>query len=160
VRRRVNEIEPLRSVYDFERLDDRIGDGYAENRLRTVLLTVFAVAALLLACLGVYGTLSYAVSRRRREVGLRLALGASRAEILRRFVWEGVRVAAVAAAVGLVLSLAVSQVLAGMLYGVTPSDPATLGVVLVVVLLVATVASLVPAARAALLQPMRILREE
>ena len=160
VRRRLNELEPLRSVFDFERLDDRIGEGYAENRLRTVLLTVFAVAALLLACLGVYGTLSSVVSRRRREVGLRLALGAGRAEILRRFLWEGVRAAAVAAACGLVFSLAVSQVLAGMLYGVTPSDPATLAVVLVAVLLAAAVASLVPAARAALLPPMRILREE
>jgi putative ABC transport system permease protein len=160
VRQRIFELEPLRSVYDVMPLDDLIGEAYAENRLRTVVLTAFAVSALLLACLGIYGTLSYVVSGRRREVGLRLALGAGRIEILRRFVWEGLRVAAIAAAVGLVLSLAASRALAGMLFGVAPSDPGTLGAVAVAVLLVAALASLVPAARAALVQPMRVLREE
>ncbi|HET9196073.1 MAG TPA: FtsX-like permease family protein, partial [Vicinamibacterales bacterium] len=160
IRQRIYALEPLRSVYDVMLLDDLIGDAYAENRLRTVVLTVFAVSALLLACLGIYGTLSYAVSRRRREVGLRLALGAGRLHILRRFVWEGVRVAAIACAAGLVLSLAATRALAGMLFGVTPSDPGTLTAVLALVLLVAALASLVPAARAALVEPMRILREE
>jgi putative ABC transport system permease protein len=160
VRQRIYELEPLRSVYDVMPLGDLIGDAYAENRLRTVVLTVFAISALLLACLGIYGTLSYVVGRRRREVGLRLALGAGRTGILRRFVWEGLRVAAMAAAVGLLLSLAATRVLAGMLFGVTPSDPGTLAAVLVAVLVVAALASLVPAARAALLEPMRILREE
>jgi len=160
IRRRIYDLEPLRSVYDVILLDDLIGDAYAENRLRTVVLTVFAVSALLLACLGIYGTLSYAVSRRRREVGLRLALGAGRLQILRRFVWDGVRVAAISCAAGLVLSLAATRALAGMLFGVTPSDPATFTAVLALVLLVAALASLAPAARAALLEPMRILREE
>jgi putative ABC transport system permease protein len=160
VRQRIYELEPLRSVYDVMPLDDLIGDAYAETRLRTVVLTVFAISALLLACLGIYGTLSYVVGRRRREVGLRLALGAGRTGILRRFVWEGLRVAAMAAAVGLLLSLAATRVLAGMLFGVTPSDPGTLAAVLVAVLVVSALASLVPAARAALLEPMRILREE
>jgi ABC-type antimicrobial peptide transport system permease subunit len=160
IRQRIYELEPLRSVYDVIPLNELIGDAYAENRLRTIVLSVFAGSALLLACLGIYGTLSYVVSRRRREVGLRLALGAGRVEILRRFVWEGLRVAAIAAAVGLVLSLAATRLLSGMLFGVTPSDPGTLAAVLATVLLMAALASLVPAARAALLEPMRILREE
>jgi putative ABC transport system permease protein len=160
IRQRIYELEPLRSVYDVLLLHDLIGDAYAENRLRTVVLTVFAISALLLACLGIYGTLSYVVSRRRREVGLRLALGAGRIGILRRFVWEGLRVAAIAAAVGLVLSLAATRALSGLLFGVTPSDPGTLAAVLGAVLLVAALASLVPAARAAMVEPMRILREE
>jgi putative ABC transport system permease protein len=160
VRQRIRELEPLRSVYDIMPLDDRIGEAYAENRLRTTLLTAFAVSALLLACLGVYGTLSYVVGLRRREVGLRLALGAGRGGILRQFLWEGLRVAMAAAAIGLALSLAFARALSGMLYGVRPSDPATLSGVLGLVLTVAAMAALVPAARASRLQPWRVLREE
>jgi hypothetical protein len=160
VRTRIRELEPLRSVYDITPLDERIGSAYIDNRLRTTLLTAFAASALLLACLGVYATLSYVVGLRRREVGLRLALGAGRAGILRQFVWQGMRVAAVAAAVGLALYAAASRALSGMLFGVEPTDPATLAAVLVVVLTVATLASLIPAARAAFLQPMQVLREQ
>jgi putative ABC transport system permease protein len=147
-------------VYNVTPLEERIGSAYIDNRLRTTLLTAFAASALLLACLGVYGTLSYVVGLRRREVGLRLALGAGRMSILRRFVWEGVRVAAVAAAAGIVLALVMSRLVAGMLFGVTPSDPETLGAVVATVLVVAAIASLVPAARAARLEPMRVLRED
>jgi putative ABC transport system permease protein len=160
VRRRIRQLEPLRSVYNVTPLDERIGDAYTNNRLRTTLLTAFAASALLLACLGVYGTLSYVVGLRRREVGLRLALGARRSGIVWRFVWEGVRVAAVAAAAGLVLALTTSRLVAGMLFGVTPSDPETLGAVVAIVLLVVAIASFVPAARAARIEPMRVLREE
>ena len=160
VRERIHELEPLRAVYDAAPLDDLIGDAYAENRLRTVLLTIFAGGALLLACLGLYGTLTYVVGGRRREIGLRLALGAGRSDILRQFVWQSMRVALVAAAAGFTLYGMVSRVLSGMLFGVEPSDPATLGAVLAVVLTIAIFASLVPAARAAFLQPMQVLREE
>jgi ABC-type antimicrobial peptide transport system permease subunit len=160
VRARIRELEPLRSVYDIEPLEERIGSAYTDNRLRTTLLTAFAASALLLACLGVYGTLSYLVGLRRREVGLRLALGAGRAGILRQFVWQGTRVAAVAAALGLALYAAASRALSGMLFGVEPTDPATLVAVLVVVMTVAVLASLIPALRAAFLQPMQVLREE
>jgi putative ABC transport system permease protein len=160
VRHRVGQLEPLRSVYDVMPLDERIADAYAENRLRTVLLTSVAGGALLLACVGLYGTLSYVVGLRRREVGLRLALGAGRAGILRQFVWQGMRVAGVAAALGLALYAAASRALSGMLFGVEPTDPATLVAVLVVVLTVAMLASLIPAARAAFLQPMQVLRDE
>jgi putative ABC transport system permease protein len=160
VRQRIRQLDPLRSVYNVTPLEERIGSAYIDNRLRTTLLTAFAASALLLACLGVYGTLSYVVGLRRREVGLRLALGAGRMSILRRFVWEGVRVAAVAAAAGIVLALVMSRLVAGMLFGVTPSDPETLGAVVATVLVVAAIASLVPAARAARLEPMRVLRED
>ena len=160
VRVKVNEIEPLRAIYDVVPLADRIGDAHAQSRLRTVLLTLFACCALGLACLGIYSALSSAVGQRRHEVGVRLALGANRSSILRQFLWEGVRAAAIASATGFLLSLATSRVLSGMLYEVTPSDPATLGGVVGVVIMVAALASLIPATRAALLPPMRILREE
>jgi|SoiMethySBSTD1v2_1073268.scaffolds.fasta_scaffold00524_22 putative ABC transport system permease protein len=160
VRRTINQLEPLRSVYDMAALDNRIGDANAQNRLRTLVLVLFACTALSLACLGVYGTLSYIVSLRRREVGLRLALGAARSGILRQFVAQGLRISAVACACGLAFSIAFARLLSGMLYGVTRFDPTTLASVVLVVLTVATLASLVPASRAAFMQPMRALREE
>jgi predicted permease len=160
VRRAINEFEPLRSVYEIETLGGRIDDSFAQNRLRTLVLLLFASTALSLACLGVYGTLSYIVSLRRREVCMRLALGATRTGILRRFVAQGVRVASVACLGGLILSIAFARALSGMLYGVSSSDPVTLSGVVVIVLTVAALASFVPAARAALVEPMRILRSE
>ncbi len=160
VRVKLNELEPLRSVYDITPLEQRIGDAYAQNRLRTTLLVLFAVTALCLACLGVYGTLSYAVSLRRREVGLRLALGALRSAIIRQLVGHALRVVGVACIGGLVLSVVFSRLLSGMLYGVSPLDPITLASVLGIVLVVGSLAALIPAARATLVEPMRVLREE
>lgn len=160
VRRTIFDLEPLRSVYEVLPLSDRIAGIYAEQRLRTTLLMTFAVGALLLSCLGIYGTLSYITRLQRRDIGLRLALGATRGGILRLFVVQGLRVAAVATIAGLALSFGLTRTLSGMLYGVTPSDPATLAGVVTVVLAVATLAALVPAARAALASPMRTLRDD
>jgi putative ABC transport system permease protein len=160
VRVKLQELEPLRSVYDIAPLEERIGDAYEQNRLRTIVISVFAVTALSLACLGVWGTLSYLVTLRRREIGLRLSLGAPRVGILSHFLGQAVRVAVIACACGLALSAAFARVLSSMLYGVSASDPATLSSVVAIVLGVAVLAALVPAARTALAEPMRILREE
>lgn len=160
VRLKMQELEPLRSVYDIAPLEERIDQAFTENRLRTVLLMVFAMTALALACVGLYGTLSYIVSLRRREVGLRLALGARRRHIIEQFLKQGLRVVCLACVCGLALSFAFTRLLAGMLYGVSPSDPLTLSTVVGLVLAVAALAALVPATRAALVEPMQVLREE
>jgi len=160
VRLKMKELEPLRAVYDIAPLEERIGDAFMQNRLRTVLLALFALTALSLACVGLYGTLSYVVSLRRREVGLRLALGAARSDIIRQFLGQGLRVAGWACICGLALSIASTRVLASMLYGVSPSDPVTLSSVVAIVLVVAGLAAVVPATRAAYVEPMRVLREE
>jgi putative ABC transport system permease protein len=160
VRLRMKDLEPLRSVYDVAPLEERIGGAYAEERLRMVLLALFAVTALSLACVGLYGTLSYVVSLRRREVGLRLALGAVRCDIVRQFLAQGLRVAGLACVCGLALSIAFARVLSGMLYGVSPSDPITLSGVVAIVLAVVALAALIPATRAALVEPMQVLRQE
>jgi predicted permease len=160
VRRKMYELEPLRAVYDISPLTDYIGDAYAENRLRTWLLVFFAATALSLACLGVYGTLSYVVNLRRREVGLRMALGAVQRNIIAQFMFKALRVVGIASMIGLALSLAFTRVLSGMLYSVTPTDPVTLTSVIVIVAIVAALASLLPAVRAARLDPMQTLREE
>jgi predicted permease len=160
VRLRMRELEPLRAVYDIGPLQARIDGVYAQNRLRTVLLTLFAATALSLAALGIYGTLGYVVDLRRREVGLRLALGAPRSGILRHFAGQGLRVAAAGCGCGLGLALIFTRALSGMLFGISATDPATLSAVVLLVLAVATLAALIPATRAALVQPMRTLREE
>jgi putative ABC transport system permease protein len=160
IRRTIRELEPLRSVYDIAPLEQRIGDAYAQNRLRMWLLSLFAITALALVCASVYGTLAYAVNLRRREVALRLALGALRTTVVRQLIDTSIRVVAVASIVGLGLALLFTRSLSTMLYGVTPADPATLTGVVAMVVTVASIAAAVPAARAAFMQPMRALREE
>ena len=160
VRAKVRELEPLRAVHDIAPLDDRLDDAYAENRLRMWLLSSFAMSALALVCAGVYGTLSCAVQLRRREVALRLALGAHRRRVVHQLIGTTIRIVALATTGGLVLALIFARSLSSMLYGVSPADPATLAVVAVVVLFVAGLAAFVPAARAAFVQPMRALRED
>jgi len=160
VRLKIRDLEPLRAVYDLAPMQDRIDDAYSQNRLRMVMLGLFSVTALSLACVGVYGTLGYIVRLRRKEVGLRLALGAGRSGILRQFMGQSLRVVGLACAGGLAMALVFGRVLSGMLYSVSPSDPLTLSGVVILVLGVSALAALVPAARAALMQPMRTLREE
>jgi putative ABC transport system permease protein len=160
VRAKSFELEPLRSVFDIAALDERIDEAYAQNRLRTLVLVLFAATALSLAALGVYGTLSYLVGLRRREIALRLALGALRTSVVQQLIGTSVRIVGIASAVGVALALIVTQGLTTMLYGVTPTDPVTLAGVVVMVVTVAGVAAVVPAARAAFVQPMRALRED
>jgi ABC-type antimicrobial peptide transport system permease subunit len=157
---KLRELEPTRTVYELAPLEQHIGDTNAESRLRTMLLTAFAGTALALACLGIYGTLSYVVGLRRREVGLRVALGASSRNIVAQFLSRALRVVAVAGVAGLALSFLFTRFLSGMLYGVSPSDPVTLSAVVTVVVLAAVVAAIVPSARAARIEPMQALREE
>jgi putative ABC transport system permease protein len=160
IRRTLRNVDPLRSVYDVVPLDTRIGAIYAPIRIRTLLLALFAITALLLACLGIYGALSYVVSLRQREAGLRIALGASRLGIVRQFCGHALRVIAVACASGLLLSAAFTRTLSGMLFGVSPLDPLTLSGVVALVLAIGSFAALVPSVRAASAEPAQVLRGE
>lgn len=160
IRSRIHEIEPSRSVFEIMPLEQHLEDVSAQSRLRTILLSSFAITAVLLACVGLYGVLSYLVSIRRREVGLRLALGAMRRNIVAAFLAQGLGVALAGSAAGLGLALASRRLLAGMLYGVSPSDAPTLSGVVLLMLLIAAAASLIPAVRAARVEPMQVLREE
>ena len=160
IRRKLHEIAPYRSVYQFSPLTAHLADAFAENRLRTVLLTFFALTAISLACVGLYGTLSYLVNVRQREVGLRLAVGALRAQIVRQFLAQGMRVSLLGCIAGLGLAGAFTKVLAGMLFGVSPWDAITMIGVVALVIAVSIAASLLPAVRAARVEPMHVLREE
>jgi putative ABC transport system permease protein len=160
IREAIHQIEPVRSVFDLQPLADQIADAYATNRLRMILLSCFASLAMLLASVGLYGTISYSVNVRRDEVGLRMALGAVQARIIRQFVSQGLVVSGLGCAVGLALALALTRFLSGMLYGVSPADPATLAGVVAMVLVVSVIASLFPAIRASRVEPTQALRGE
>ena len=160
VRQRIHELEPARSVYDVAPLERHLGDAYAQNRMRTWLMTLFAATALGLVCTGIYGTLSYAVGLRRREVALRLALGAMRRTVVGQLVWTGVRVVTLASLYGLALAVLLTRSIESLLYGVSPLDPLSLAGSLGLVAVVAVLAALSPAISAALAHPMSALRQE
>jgi predicted permease len=160
VRRAVRQVEPSRSVFDLLPLESHLSNAFAEDRLRTILLTMFALTAVSLACIGLYGTLTYLVAARNREIGLRLALGAMRSQITTRYLMQGLRVAVVGCACGLLLGVASARLLAGMLFGVSGLDALTLSGVIVLILTVAGLAALIPALRASRTDPMQVLREE
>ena len=160
LREKIHEIEPGRSVFNIKPLEEHLDATFAENRLRTVLLLFFALTAVSLASIGLYGSLAYSVNVRQREIGLRLALGALHAQIVKQVLIRGVAIAMLGCAVGLALAIAFSRLLAGMLYGVSPPDLPTLMAVTGLVLFVAVISSLVPAFRAARVEPMRVLRDQ
>jgi putative ABC transport system permease protein len=160
IRNRIHELEPARSVYAVMPLDQHLSDAFTEDRMRTMLLTMFAVTAVALACIGLYGTLSYLGRLRQREVGVRLALGAMRGQIVGRFLMQGLRVAALGCAAGVGAAIVLSRFLRGMLFGVSTVDPGTYAGVVGIILAVAVLASLAPALRAAWVEPVKVLREE
>jgi putative ABC transport system permease protein len=160
VRKALAKLEPGRSVFDISPLTDHLSESFSENRLRMILLGFFALTAIALASIGLYGTLSYSVAVRKREIGLRMAIGATRGQIATMFLYKGLGVCAVGCALGLALAVVFARVLAGMLYGVSPNDLLTLSAVVVLVAVVASVASLLPAIRAARVDPMVALRYE
>ena len=160
IRRKLGELEPRRSVYEMVPLTARLDETFAENRLRTILLTFFAVTAVSLAAIGLYGTLSYFVHMRRREIGVRMALGAPRREVAVSFVRHALKVSLAGCIAGLSLAALLGRAIAGMLYGVSPLDLMTFSGVLLLVLGAAVLASAWPAVRAARVDPMHVLRIE
>ena len=160
VRKRLAQIEPGRAVFEISPLTDHIAESFSENRLRTILLGFFAATAIALACIGLYGTLSYAVTIHQREIGLRMALGALRGQIARQYLFSGLRICLIGCVAGLAFAMASSQLLAGMLYGVSPDDGLALSAVVVIMVAVAAFASLLPAIRASRVDPMKALRYE
>ena len=147
-------------LFDIRTLDDYVSLSAAQPRFQTVLITFFAAMALLLSAIGLYAVLSYMVAQRTLEIGLRLALGAQREDVLGLILRRGLILAVTGLGIGIFVSLLLTRFMAEMLYGVRPFDPLTFVGVSVVLLLVSLVASSVPALRAARLDPMRTLREQ
>jgi putative ABC transport system permease protein len=156
----VREIDPNARVFDVEPVEGYIDRVLARPKLVLMLLGVFAAVALLLASVGVYGLISYSVSQRTREMGIRMALGARRSSIIKLIAKQGTMLAVIGVICGLVMSFALTHVLQSQLYGVTATDPATFTVVPLLLIAVALLASYVPARRATRVDPMRALRTE
>ena len=147
-------------VTQVQTMDEVVDAANAQPRFNLVLLAAFASIALMLAAVGVYGVMSYAVSRRTYEIGLRMALGAKPMDVVRLVVRQGMSVALVGGAVGVVGALALTRLLTGLLYGVAPSDPATFAAVSGLLVLVALLGSYLPARHAARVDPLMALRGE
>jgi ABC-type antimicrobial peptide transport system permease subunit len=141
-------------------MDQVLAESMAQQRMSALLIGIFALAALSLAVLGLYGVISFGVARRAREIGIRLALGAGPASVLGQVLWEGTTMSLAGVAVGVAGAAALGRLLATLVYGVSPTDPATLFAVSATLVAVTLVASLVPARRAMRVDPVTALREE
>jgi len=153
-------VAPDVAVFDVETLESRVAEELARYRVTAVLVSVFGALALLLAAVGLYGTQSYLVTRRTREIGIRIALGAKRESVARAVVKRAVRLSLIGLALGLGAALALSQLVRALLFGIGPRDPLALVTASVVLLGVAVAASALPAMRASRVDPMVALREE
>ena len=160
VRETVKEIDPRQVIYNVQTMDDVVATSYAARRLTMILLAAFAVLALALACVGIYGVISYLVGQRTQEIGIRMALGAQRRDILYLVLGEGIHMALLGAAIGIAASLGLTRLMAQQLFGISAHDPSTYVSVAFLLMLVAIVACYIPARRAVRADPMTSLRRE
>ena len=147
-------------IYAVQTMEQIISRSLAERRFTMLMLIIFAATALLLSAVGIYGVMSYAVTRRIHELGIRAALGASRGEIVGLVLRQGMKLAAIGMAGGLVAALALTRFMADLLYGVRPADPATLVAVTLLLGAIALLACYIPARRATAIDPVVALRCE
>jgi predicted permease len=160
VRRTVAELDPGEVVYAVETLDEVLSDSLAARRLTMLLLGLFALLALVLACVGIYGVISYLVGERTREIGVRMALGARRSDVLRLVLGQGAKMASIGVAMGIVAALVLARLMRSQLYGVTAHDPLTFAGVAATLFVVALAACYLPARRAMKVDPLVALRYE
>ena len=153
-------VDPDQPVGEVRTMDAVVSLSVAPRRLPAVLLGLFAALALVLASVGLYGVLSYSVTQRTHEIGVRLALGAANGDLLRLIIGQGMRLALGGVALGLVAAFPLSRLISGLLYGVSPADPVVFGGLAVFLSAVALLACWLPARRAARIQPMMALRNE
>lgn len=156
----IHAVDPDLPLAKIATLDTLVDDSLAPSRFSLWLLLSFAVLALLLASVGMYGVISYSVAQRTREIGIRVALGANRREVLAMILNQGGRLAALGIIIGLFASLGATRLMAGLLYEVKPADPLTFFAVSLILASVAFLACLLPAVRATRLDPVAALRVE
>jgi putative ABC transport system permease protein len=160
IRQRIAQLDSGLALANVKTMDEWVSISAAQPRLNTTLLTVFATLALLIAAIGIYGVLAYSVNQRTREIGVRMALGATPGSVLQLIVGEGMKVVLVGVVAGLVGGLALGRAVSSLVFGVTVRDPATFIVVAVALTCVALAACAIPARRAARVDPMVALRYE
>jgi predicted permease len=160
IRQSVQQVNSEQVVYDVQTMTEIIGDSTASQRFSAILLGAFAAVALLLSSIGIYGVISYLVGQQTREIGIRMALGAQRKDVLHLILGAGVKTALLGIGIGIAAAVGLTRLMSGMLYGVTATDPLTFVSVAVLLVAVALFACYVPARRAMRVDPMVALRYE
>jgi predicted permease len=160
IRQAMSHLNSEQVVYDTETMDEIISGSLATRRFSMILLGVFAALALVMSCIGIYGVISYVAGQRVHEIGLRMALGAERGDVLRMVLGEGAKMALAGVAIGLAAAFGLTRLIAGMLFGVSAHDPVSFGGVAVLLVLVALAACYMPARRAMKVDPIVALRYE
>ena len=158
VRDTIWSIDKDQPVSDIRTMEEIVSEAVARQRFSMLLLGVFATLALVLAAVGIYGVMSYSVAQRTREIGIRMALGAQKKDVLKLTVGQGLRLVSIGVAIGLVAAFVLTRVMASLLFGVSATDPVTFIAISVVLISVAMLASFVPALRATKVDPMVALR--
>ena len=160
VRHELESLDPQLSPSHVANMERLIAEGNSRQNFNTLLLTVFASIALLLAAVGIYGLMSYAVEQRMQEIGIRMALGADQGKIMRLVLGQGMRLAMVGTALGLAGAYGLTRLLAKFLFGVKPSDPLAFSIVAATLIVVTLLAAFVPTRRAMRVDPIVALRQE
>jgi predicted permease len=160
MREAVQTASPGQAVYNVKTMEDVIADTIAPRRINTVLITLFGVLAVVLAAIGVYGVIAHAVARRQREIGVRLALGAHPRRVVGAVLREGLQLTLLGSLLGLGGAWMLTQLMAGLVYGVAPRDPVAFLTSTIVLIGVATLATLLPALRAASVDPAAIMKAD
>jgi putative ABC transport system permease protein len=160
IRRELQSLDKDVPIYNVKTMEQRFSESAAQPRFRTLLLGLFALVALILASIGIYGVISYSVAQRTHEIGLRVALGAQTGDVLRLVIGQGIRLVIIGAALGLVGAIAVTRLMSSLLFGVTATDPMTFAGVSFLLGTVALLACYLPARRAMKVDPMIALRYE
>jgi putative ABC transport system permease protein len=160
VRQHIWAINPNLPILDVMSMEQRLAESVAPRRFQMLLFGAFAVLALAIATVGIYGVISFAVSQRTHEIGIRMALGAQASDVLRMVIWRGVRLALIGMVLGLAAALALTRVMKNLLFEVRAMDPATLAGVALLLVGAALIASYIPARRATKVDPLQSLRHE
>jgi predicted permease len=160
IRREIGAIDPEQSSFGFQTMDELLSNAESRRRFQVLLLTMFATLALLLAAIGIYGVMSYTVAQRKREIGVRLALGAAPRDVVTMVVKKGLMLSIAGMAIGFAGAAALTRVLGSLLFEVSPFDVPTFAAVAVVLTAVAMLSTYLPGRRAARVDPLEALREE
>jgi ABC-type antimicrobial peptide transport system permease subunit len=158
VRGQIAALNKDQPVFNVRTMEQIVSQSVAPRRFSMLLLAVFAVVALALAVIGIYGMLSYAVAQRTREIGLRMTLGAQRTDVMRLVIGHGMKLAIAGVALGLIASFALTRTMKNLLFGVSATDPVTFGLITLLLTMVALLACWVPARKATKVDPMEALR--
>jgi putative ABC transport system permease protein len=156
----VKAVDPQQNLYNVRTAETVVAESIARPHFNMLLITIFAIVALLLAAVGIYGVISYTVSQRTQEIGIRMALGARPADVFRMVVGQGLVLAIIGVGAGLLASFAAMRLLVTLLYGVRPNDLVTFGSVSLMLTLIVVLASYIPARRATKVDPLVALRYE